>query len=152
MRDRVLPRLGQGRQRHCRPAARRGRPRSLRPRTFGPDRGAVHPQRRVPGPLGRAQRPDPHHRRQAHPPPGRRRSWSPVRVLPDPGRSESEPAHLHHRARFPVARRTEPARQLGHQPSAWQRGEPARPQPTVPAARPGIQLAQRIRFPAQRSL
>jgi transcriptional regulator with XRE-family HTH domain len=53
-------------------AARRGRPRSLRPWAVGPDRGAVHPQRPVPGPVGRPQRPDPHHRRQAHPPPGRR--------------------------------------------------------------------------------
>ena len=47
-RDRVLPRLGQGRQRHRRPAARRGRPRPLRPAAVRPDRGAVHPQRRVP--------------------------------------------------------------------------------------------------------
>ena len=69
---RVLPRLGQGGQRHGRAVARRGRPRSLRPATLGPDRGAVHPQRRVPGPMGRPQRPDPHHRREAHPPPGRR--------------------------------------------------------------------------------
>ena len=116
-RHRVLPRLGQGRQRHRRHAARRGRPRPLRPGTVGPDRGAVHPQRPVPGPVGRPQRPDPHHRRQAHPPPGRRGPRSPVRILPDPRRTQPEPAHLHHRARFPLARRTEPARQLGHQPT-----------------------------------
>jgi hypothetical protein len=31
------------------------------------------PQRRVPGPMGSPPRPDPHHRHQALPPPGRRR-------------------------------------------------------------------------------
>jgi hypothetical protein len=56
----------------CRPVARRVQPQSPRPGTLGPDRGADHPQRRVPNPMGRPQRPDPHHRREAHPLPGRR--------------------------------------------------------------------------------
>ena len=80
-RDRVLPRVGQGRQRHGRHAARRGRARSLRPAAVGPDRGAIHPQRRLSGPMGRPRRPDPHHRRQAPPPPRRRRPRSGVRDL-----------------------------------------------------------------------
>ncbi|WP_328826627.1 hypothetical protein [Streptomyces ureilyticus] len=43
-RDRVLPRLGPGGRRRRRHAARRGRPRSLRPAADGPDRRTVHPQ------------------------------------------------------------------------------------------------------------
>jgi transcriptional regulator with XRE-family HTH domain len=39
----VLPQLGQGRQRHRRPSARRSRPRPLRPPDVGPHRRAVHP-------------------------------------------------------------------------------------------------------------
>ena len=47
--QRVLPGLGRGRQRHRRPAARRGRPQSLRPGTLRPDRGTLHAQRRPSG-------------------------------------------------------------------------------------------------------
>ena len=85
----VLPRLGQGRQRHRRPAARRGRPRPLRPGPLRPDRRAVHPQRGVPPPLGRPRRPHPHHRRQAPPPPRRRRPRPALRVLPPAPRTRA---------------------------------------------------------------
>ena len=112
-RHRVLPRLGQGRQRHRRPPARRSRPRPLRPRPLRPDRAALHPQRRVPPPLGRPQRPHPHHRRQAPPPPRRRRPRPALRVLPAARRPQPEPAHLHRRTRIPHPGRPEPAGQLG---------------------------------------
>ena len=49
------------------------RPRPLRQAPLGPHRRAVHPQRRVPGPLGRPRRQPPPQRRQALPPPRRRR-------------------------------------------------------------------------------
>ena len=55
----------------------------------------------------------PHQRRQAHPPPGRRRPRAPVRVLPHPGRAEPEPAHLHPEAGVAVTGRPDPPSQLG---------------------------------------
>ncbi len=51
--DGVLPRLGPGRERLRRHAARRGRPDAVRPRADGPGRRALHPQRGVPHPVGR---------------------------------------------------------------------------------------------------
>ena len=84
--------------------------------TLGPHRRAVHPQRRVPAPLGRPRRPDPHHRRQAPPPPGRRRPRPAVRVLPA-GRSTPSQSLLTYTAEpgSPSAGRPEPAGQLGCQ-------------------------------------
>jgi hypothetical protein len=88
-RHRILPRPEQGRQRHRRPAARRGRP----PPTTGDSptsSGSCPPAAMSPWPMSRPQRPDPHHRRQAHPQPTRRRPRPALRVLPgraDPSRS-----------------------------------------------------------------
>ena len=96
----------------------------------------VHPQRRVPGPMGRPQRPDPHHRREAHPPPGRRRPRAAVRVFPAGCRSQPEPPHLHRRAWVALTGRAEPAGQLGCQHRAPQQCERARQRPARPAARP----------------
>jgi transcriptional regulator with XRE-family HTH domain len=92
---------------------RRSRTRSLRPTAVRPDRGAVHPQPRVPGPMGRPRRPDPHQRRQAPPPSRSRRSRAAVRDLSPGCRPQPKPSHLHRRARVSHARRPEPARQLG---------------------------------------
>ena len=100
-------------------------------------------------PVGRPQRPDPHHRRQAHPPPGRRGPRPAVRVLPDPRRpsqslltytpepgspSQDALSLLASWAASPAARRP---RDNGQQSPRQDRG---------------IQLAQRIRLTAQRSL
>jgi transcriptional regulator with XRE-family HTH domain len=52
---------------------RRGRAEPLRPAALRSHRRAVHPQRRVPDPLGGPQRQVPPHRKQDPPPPGRRR-------------------------------------------------------------------------------
>jgi transcriptional regulator with XRE-family HTH domain len=68
------------------------------------------------GRWGRPQRPDPHHRREAHPPPGRRGPRPALRVLPAGRRPQPEPAHLHSRARVAHAGRPEPAGQLGRDP------------------------------------
>ena len=113
----VLPRMGHRRQRHRRHPARRSRPRPPRPRPLRPRRTALHPQRRLPAPLGRPQRPHPLHRRQALPPPRRRRPRPALRI-PTPGtRIEHRPGRLHPRTRLRRPRRTRPARQLGRQRS-----------------------------------
>ena len=69
----LLRRVGTRRRRHRRDAAHRSRPRPTRPQPHRPRRRALHPQRRLPHPLGRAQRPRPPDRHQALPPPRRRR-------------------------------------------------------------------------------
>ena len=79
----VPPRLGQSRQRHRRHPARRSRPRPLRPQPVRPHRRALHPQRRVPDPLGLPRRPHPRHRDQATPPPRGRRPRPLLRVVPE---------------------------------------------------------------------
>ena len=150
---RVLPRLGQGRRRHRRHAARRSRPRPLRPAPVGPDRASCPPAATTSASAGPPTT-------SGSTPPASSSSTtrssatstcpsSPSRLARRP---RPEPAHLHRRARFALARRTEPARQLGHQPSARQPSEPARQRPAGPAARPRTRHAQRIRFPARRSL
>ena len=75
-RRRLLPRLGPRGDRARRAPALRGRTQPLRPPALRPRRRAVDAQRRVPRPLGCAQRALPPHRHQAHPPPGRRRRSS----------------------------------------------------------------------------
>jgi transcriptional regulator with XRE-family HTH domain len=77
------------------------------------NRGAVDPQRRIPGPMGRPPRPDPYHRHQALPPPGRRRPGAGLRVLPAGCRSQPEPPHLHRRTGIALPGRPAPAGQLG---------------------------------------
>src|SRR4051794_6827464 len=70
---RLLPRLGSPGLRAGRQSALARRPRPLRPKPSGPDRRAVHAQRRVPRALGRAQRALPPHGNEASASSGRRR-------------------------------------------------------------------------------
>ena len=65
-----------------------------------PHRRAVDAQRRVPRPLGRAQRALPPHRHQAHPPPRRRRPRPQLRGDGAPRRRRPERRRLHRRARL----------------------------------------------------
>ena len=68
-------------------------------------------------PLGRPRRPHPLHRRQALPPPRRRRPRPALRVPPPGTRIEHQPGRLHPRAGLTRPRRPRPARQLGRQRS-----------------------------------
>ena len=98
-RRRLLPRLGPRRHRARRAPALRGRPQPLRPPALRPGRRAVDAQRRVPRPLGRAQRALPPHRHEAHPPPGRRRAGPQLRDDGAQRRRRPERRDLHRRAR-----------------------------------------------------
>ena len=84
----------------------------LRPPALGPRRRAVDAQRRVPRPLGRAQRPLSPHRHQAHPPSGRRRAPPQLRDDGAQRRRRLEHGHLHRRARLGLAAGARPARKL----------------------------------------
>ena len=68
-------------------------------RTLSDGRRAVDAQRRVPHPLGGGRRAHAPHRRQALPPPGRRRPRPHVRDAGVVGRSGPEPPHLQRRTR-----------------------------------------------------
>ena len=78
-----------------------------------PGRRAVHPQRRVPPPLGLPQRPHPRRRRQALPPPRRRRPRPRLRKLGSASRTRPQHDHLRRRTRIPHRPRPRPARLLG---------------------------------------
>jgi transcriptional regulator with XRE-family HTH domain len=65
------------------------------------------------GRWGSPQRPDPHQRPEAPPPPGGRGPGAGVRVLPAGRRSQPEPAHLHRRAGIALPACPAPAGQLG---------------------------------------
>ena len=67
-RPRLLPPLGDRGRHLCRHPADRGRPRPARQGPARPRRGAVHPQQRLPPPLGQPRRPSPRRRQQAVPP------------------------------------------------------------------------------------
>jgi transcriptional regulator with XRE-family HTH domain len=72
-RARFLSQLRRVRPHDRRTAANRGRPRPFQPVSDQPDRRPVDPQRGIPHPVGRSQRPPAPLRTQALPPPGRRR-------------------------------------------------------------------------------
>ena len=85
--------------------ARQGAPR--------PGRRVVHPQRRVPPPLGSPQRPHPRHRHQTLPPPHRRRPHPRLRKPRPQSRTRPHHDHLRRRTRFTVRRASASARLLG---------------------------------------
>ena len=111
-RRRLLPRLGPRRLRACRSPALRGGSQPVRPPAVRPRRRAVDAQRRVPRPLGRAQRALPPHRHQAHPPSGRRRARPELRDDGPQRRRRPERRDLHRRARLGLPAGARPARQL----------------------------------------
>ena len=120
----VLPRVGDRRERHRRPAPRRSRPRPLRPRAHRPRRRAVHPQRGLPRPLGRPRRPHPQHRHQEAAPPRSSAtstcptSHSPSNWAPPPASSPTWPNPAHRpRTRSPSSRAGKPARRPRATPS-----------------------------------
>ena len=115
----------------------RPRPEPLRPPPVRPHRRAVHPQRRIPGPLGRPQRQVPPHRQQAAPPSDSRRSHPRLRGPGTARRPRPADPRLHRRARIILRRRPQAARHLvrHHTP----RGAPRRrgALSAVPATGPG---------------
>jgi transcriptional regulator with XRE-family HTH domain len=88
----------------------------LRPGPDRPGRRALHPQRGLPHPLGRAQRPPAPHREQAHQPPGRRPPRARVRHPGTGRRHRPDDARLHRRTGHLDPGRAHPAGQLGGDP------------------------------------
>ena len=82
--QRVLPGLGRHRAADRRDPAHRGRPRPVRPRAQRPGRRALHPQRRLPHPLGVPRRPRAPHRRKNITIPWSATSTSPTRPWSSP--------------------------------------------------------------------
>ena len=76
-------------------------------------RGALHPQRDLPPPVGRPQRPHPRHRDQALQPPRRRRAHPRLRGAGHHRRARPRPLDLHRRTRLPLRRATPAACLLG---------------------------------------
>ena len=89
-----------------------GRPQPLRPQSPGPHRRAVDPQRRVPRPLGGAQRALPPDRQQAPASPGRRRAGAQLRDADARRRRRPAPGALHRRGRLGLPAGAGPAGQL----------------------------------------
>ena len=94
------------------PALRR-RPRPPQPRPLRPRRRTRNPERGVPHPLGRTQRPLPQHRRQALPPSRRRRPPPDLQPARPRRRPRPDALHLHRRARLPLRGGAQAPRQLG---------------------------------------
>ena len=92
--------------------ALRSRPQPVRPRPLRSRRRALDAERAVPHALGRAQRALPRHRRQAVPPPGRRRPQPDLRDDDARRRPGADDVRLHRRARLEVRGGAEPAREL----------------------------------------
>ena len=113
---RLLPRLGAAGHRARRGVALAGRAQPLRPQSSGPHRRAVDAQRRVPGPLGGAQRALPPDRHQAPASPDRRRAGAQLRDAD--ARRRRRPAHgaLHRRSRLGLAAGARPAGELDGNP------------------------------------
>ena len=109
----VLRRLGPRRPRDRRDPALGRRPRPARPRPLRPRRRARDAERGVPHPLGRTQRPLPRHRRQALPPPRRRRAQPQLQPPRRRRRPRADALHLRRRTRLALRGGAEPARKLG---------------------------------------
>ena len=134
-------------------AALAGRQQPLRPQPAGPHRRAVDAQRRVPRPLGGAQRALPPHGHQAPASSGRRRAGAQLRDAD--ARRRRRPAHgaLHRRAGLGLPAGAGSAGQLDGHAETWPRGAcAASPRETLArltdARRPGTRTATtRLRGP-----